>query len=42
MILAVKVLIHSPYEFPEVSKKGIAVGIGQEILVGVSAEVIES
>ena len=34
--------MHSPYEFPEVSKKGIAVGAGQEVFVGVSANVIES
>ena len=37
-----QVLVHYPYEFPEVSKKGVAVGTGQEVFIGVSANVIES
>ena len=35
-------MIHSPYEFADVYSKGIAVGTGQEVHVGVDATVIES
>ena len=34
-----KVHVHDPSEFPEVKKKGILVGVGQEVSVSVTAEV---
>ena len=37
-----QVLVHYPYEFPEVTKKSVAVGTGQEVFIGVSADYIES
>ena len=37
-----KVLIHDPAEFPEVNKKGIFVGSGQEVSIGVSGQTSES
>ena len=38
----VKVMVHSPYEFADVNSKGIAVGKGMEVNMGVDATVIES
>ena len=32
-------MIHSPSDFPEVTKKGISVGVGQETNIAVSAMV---
>ena len=37
-----KVLIHDPSEFPEVNKKGVFVGPGKEVSIGVSAQTIVS
>ena len=37
-----RVLIHDPAEFPEVNKKGIFVGSGQEVSIGVSGQTSES
>lgn len=37
-----EVMIHSPYEFADVESKGIAVGKGMEVNIGVDATVIES
>ena len=34
-----KVLIHDPSEFPEVNKKGIFIGSGQEASIAIDAEV---
>ena len=36
-----KVHIHDPGEFPEVSKKGIFVGVGKEVSIKVEATVTE-
>ena len=36
-----KVLVHNPYEFPEVSGKGFAVGSSKEAFLAVSAQVTE-
>lgn len=38
----VKIMVHSPYEFADVDSKGIAVGKGMEVNIGVDATVIES
>ena len=35
-----KVLLHDPSEFPEVNKKGILVGAGQEAAIAIHAEVM--
>jgi hypothetical protein len=37
-----QVLLHDPSEFPEVNKKGIFIGAGQEASIAVHAEVTES
>ena len=37
-----KVHVHDPAEFPEVKKKGILVGVGQEVSISVTAEVTEA
>ena len=36
-----RVLVHSPYEFPEVSGKGFAIGSKKEAFLAVSAQVTE-
>ena len=36
-----QVLVHNPYEFPEVNGKGFAVGSGKEAFLAVSAQVTE-
>ena len=33
-----KVHIHEPHEFPEVARKGIIIGIGQEVSISLTAE----
>ena len=35
-----KIHIHDPHEFPEVSRKGIHVGIGKEVEISLSAEAL--
>ena len=40
--MTVKVMVHSPFEFADVDSKGIAVGPGMEVNIGVDATVIES
>ncbi|XP_023328627.1 pickpocket protein 28 isoform X2 [Eurytemora carolleeae] len=37
-----KVLVHSPHEFPDVTKKGMAIPLGSENFIGVSAQITES
>ena len=37
-----RVLIHDPYTFPEVGGKGIALGVGQEAFIPVSAKTVQS
>ena len=37
-----KVHIHEPYEFPEVARKGIIIGTGQEVSIHLSAETTEA
>ena len=39
--LLLKVLVHSPYDFPEVSGKGFAVAEMQEAFIAVEAERVE-
>ena len=36
----IKVLVHSPHDFPEVSGKGLAIGVGQESFISVTGEYI--
>ena len=35
-------MIHSPYEFPKVYSEGFAVGMKEEVHIGVDATAIES
>ena len=37
-----QVLIHSPYEFPEITKMGTSVGVGTETYIAISAQVTKS
>ena len=39
--ITVQVLVHNPYEFPEVNGKGFAVGSAKEAFLAVSAQVTE-
>ncbi len=32
-------LVHSPYDFPEVTGKGFAIGMGHEAFVAVTAQI---
>ena len=32
-----QILLHSPYEYPEVRRKGFGLGMGKEAFIGVSA-----
>jgi hypothetical protein len=36
-----QVLVHSPFDYPEVSGKGLAVNYRKEVFVGVSAKYVE-
>ena len=36
-----RVLVHHPYEYPEVRGKGFAIGKGKEAFLAVSAQVVE-
>ena len=36
-----RVLVHNPYEYPEVRGKGFAIGKGKEAFLAVSAQVTE-
>ena len=42
MEFCVQVLLHDPSEFPEVNKKGIFIGSGQEASIAIDAEVSTS
>ncbi len=41
-LLFLQVLIHSPYEFPEITKMGTSVGVGTETYIAISAQVTKS
>ena len=36
-----QILVHSPYEYPEVSAKGASIGVSKEVFIGVMAHYTE-